>query len=622
MLLFDTHFHATRAPGPHPGPGAAGTDIISPARAGSLCGLLLERARRSPHRRAYTHFDLAARGWVEHDWSQSVAAVGRWQEGLRREHLATGERVAIMLGNRPEWAFLDLAALGLGLVTVPLFVNDRPENVAHMLQDSGARMLLVEGRAQLHALSSIAPVLRALKRVLVLDPAGSDDGGELPPFVSVRYWLAPSGAAVDLCTDADRLATIVYTSGTTGRPKGVMLSHANILWNAYASLMRVPALPTDLFLSFLPLSHTLERTAGYFLPMMAGATVAFARSIPQLAEDLETIRPTALIAVPRIFERVHARISDSLAAAPRARRALVDLAVRVGWKRFEHRQGRRGWSADLLLAPALDQLVGARIRARLGGRLRVVVCGGAPLSPRIGRFFIALGIPIVQGYGLTEASPVISVNALEDNIPESIGPALDGVEVRLGDDEELQVRSPGLMLGYWGQSDATAAVIDRDGWLHTGDQARIVHGHLFITGRIKDTVVLANGEKVAPADLEQAIAADALFSQVLILGEGRPFLSALVVLDAARGERLAAELRASAGAAVDWNDARLQQRLLARINDRLAAFPGFAKILRVAVAAEPWSVEAGLMTPTMKLRRARIAQRHAQELERLYAGHD
>ena len=624
MLLFDNHVQGPRAPGLHrlrePERAAARrTDIIHPARARSLCGLLLERARRSPRGRAYVHFDPAWQQWVESDWSETAAAVGRWQEALRGEKLAAGERVAIMLRNRPEWAFFDLAALGLGLVTVPLFVNDRPDHVAHMLRDSGAKLLLVESCEHLHALSPIATTLARLQRVLVLEP-GDGTPADLSPFAGVADWLPPSGNAVDRCNDADDLATIVYTSGTTGPPKGVMLSHGALLANAYASLMRVPALPTDLFLSFLPLSHTLERTGGYVLPMMAGSAVAFSRSIPELAEDLQQVRPTVLIAVPRVFERVHARIRGSVAGAPAARRVLFGAAVRVGWRRFEHRQGRRRWSPDLLLAPVLDHLVGARIRARLGGHLRVVVCGGAPLNAGISRLFIALGVPILQGYGLTEAGPVISLNALDDNIPDSIGPPLDGVEVRLADDGELQVRSPGLMRGYWQRPEATAAAIDADGWLRTGDQARMAHGHLFITGRLKDIIVLANGEKVAPADLEQAIIADPLFSQVLIVGEGRPFLSALVVLEPAEEDRLATATPADSGAP-DALAPTLEQRLLERINARFAAFPGYAKVLRVAVAHEPWSIEQGLMTPTMKLRRARIAQRHGDEVRRLYAGH-
>jgi long-chain acyl-CoA synthetase len=620
MLLFDTHSQDRSVRDAE----LARTDIISARQAGSLCGLLLERARRTPRGSAYIHFDAEHERWIGLDWQETAAAVGRWQQALRSEGLTSGERVAVMMRNRPEWAFFDLAALGLGLVTVPLFVNDRAENVAHILKDSGARLLLVEGAEQIEVLSVMDEVPTDLARVVRLEAdavAGQGSASALPGLIAAADWLPAAGTAVDVSDGRDSLATIVYTSGTTGRPKGVMLSHGNILWNADASLRRIPALPSDLFVSFLPLSHTLERTAGYYLPMMAGSAVAFARSIPQLAEDLQTLRPTVLISVPRVFERVHGRILEQLQGAPAAKQRLFEAAVQIGWKRFEHRQGRRGWSPELALAPALDRLVGAKVRNRLGGRLRVVVCGGAPLRADIGRFFLALGVPVVQGYGLTEASPVISVNALDDNRPDSIGPALDDVEVRLGADSELLVRSPGVMRGYWGLPKATAEAVDADCWLHTGDQARIDGRHLYITGRLKDIIVLATGEKVPPADLELAIAADPLFEQVLVIGENRPYLTAMVVLSPDGLARLAPELGLPQDAAAAVRDPAIEQVLLTRINDRLSRFPGYAQVKRVAVTDEPWSIDAGLMTPTMKLRRARIAAQHDKELADLYAGH-
>ncbi|WP_373509079.1 AMP-binding protein, partial [Thiocapsa sp.] len=270
----------------------------------------------------------------------------------------------------------------------------------------------------------------------------------------------------------------------------------------------------------------------------------------------------------------------------------------------------------------LDHLVGAKIRARFGGRLRVAVCGGAPLAPDIARIFIGLGVPLVQGYGLTETSPVISVSPLKDNIPESVGRPLPGLEYRIGDLHELIVRSPGIMSGYWNQPQATAEVVDGEGWLRTGDQVRVRDGHIFITGRIKDVLVLANGEKVPPADIEMAITGDPLFEQVLVIGEGRPFLSALVVLnpeaytEVAKAEGLPADPMAADA------DGRLEPILHNRIESRLTGFPGHAKIRRVALAACPWSIENDRMTPTMKLKRAKILADYREALTRLYVGHE
>jgi long-chain acyl-CoA synthetase len=293
----------------------------------------------------------------------------------------------------------------------------------------------------------------------------------------------------------------------------------------------------------------------------------------------------------------------------------------VGWHGFEHAQGRRPWSADLLLAPVLDRLVGRKVRRSLGGRLRVVVSGGAPIAPQIARFFIGLGIPLVQGYGLTEASPAVSVSPLEENIPESVGVPLPGVEVRIGDRDELFVRSPGVMLGYWNRPQATAAAVDADGWLRTGDQARMRGDHLFITGRLKEVIVLANGEKLAPAELEMAIAMDSLFSQVLVLGEGRPYPAALVVLSPDAYAELAAGKGLNPQPEKERQSSRLEKILLKRIGKLLAGFPHHARVLRLAVVEGPWTIDEGLLTPTLKLKRTRILDRYREDVDRLYEGH-
>ena len=599
---------------------STGADIIQAVEAKTLTGLMLERVRRSPDRTAYVNCDPASGRWIESSWRQTAEATGRWQAALRGEGLSQGDRVAVQMANRPEWVHFDMAALGLGLVTVPLYTNDRPDNIRHILDDAGVRLLLLENGEQLAALSPMLAALDQPPRLLVLEAV--EGGGDTVPCTAVEDWLGtPGNQLVDLVENPDDLATVVYTSGTTGAPKGVMLSHRNILWDTEASLDCIQAFPEDRFLSFLPLSHTLERTGGYYLPIMAGSSVAYARSIPQLAEDLQIVRPTVLISVPRIFERVHARIRAKLAEEPAPARMLFDLAVDLGWQRFEHAQGRRGWSANLLLAPLLDRLVARKVRDRLGGRLRIAVSGGAPIAPQIARFFIGLGIPLVQGYGLTEASPVVSVSPLEDNLPHSVGIPLRGTQVRIGAREELLVKSPSVMLGYWHQPEDTAAVIDADGWLRTGDQARMEGEHIVITGRNKELIVLSNGEKVAPADLEMAITLDGLFSQALIVGEGRPYLTALVVLDPDVYGAFASDAGLDREATLGDLGRRLEEILLERIGHLLQSFPGHVRIRRLAVAEEPWTVENGLLTPTLKLKREPILNQYRTGVERLYEGH-
>ena len=574
------------------------TDIIPPTEAKTLSSLFQARVRRSASATAYRYFDDATASWRDTTWTQMAVAVGRWQAAMESLPLRPGDRVAIMAKGCPEWVMFDQAALGLGLVVVPLFANDRAESVDYILRDSGAKLLLIENGPHWSILKEVCAALSDQLAVWSLTEV--DD-----PAVHNVHALLPADALAPRCEDLDpdTLATIVYTSGTTGRPKGVMLSHRNILWDAHAGVQVVPAYPDDLFLSFLPLSHTLERTVGYYLPMMCGSAVAYARSIPQLAEDLATVRPTVIISVPRIYERTYNRIQEKL-TSPVARR-LFNAAVRVGWRRFLYHQGRASWHPELLLWPLLNRLVAGKILARLGGRLRVAICGGAPLSSRIGKTFIGLGLNLLQGYGLTEASPVISVNPTADNEPASVGPPLPEIEVKAGPRDELLTRSPSVMLGYWNNPKATAEIIDSDGWLHTGDIVRIADsGHIFVTGRIKDIIVLANGEKVAPADMEEAITADPLFEHAMVLGDSRPFLCALVV--------------------VNHQEARATTEETALLRDlcaQLQSFPGYAQVRRLAVCDESWTVENGLLTPTLKVRRRQVAARYAALVDRLYEGH-
>jgi long-chain acyl-CoA synthetase len=533
--------------------------------------------------------------------------------------LQPGERVAIMCSNRREWVVCDQAAQGLGLVTVPVYTNDRAENIAWILSDSGASMFVLETVEQWEALASIREQLGELRRVLCLEEGATG----IDNVSSPAEWLTEDSPPY-CCQPGqpDSLATIVYTSGTTGRPKGVMLSHRNILFNIQASLKVFDVFEHDLMLSFLPLSHAFERTVGYYLPVTTGTAVAYNRSIPLLAEDLVAVQPTIMISVPRIFERVYAKIMDKLATESAVKRRLFHSAVDIGWAHFLHRQGRAPWKPAFLIRPLLDALVGHKVRAKMGGRMRFTVCGGAALSPDIARLFIGLGIPIVQGYGLTETAPVIAGNPLDDNKPASVGIPLPGIEVRVGNDDELLTRSPSVMLGYWNNPEATQKIIDRDGWLHTGDKVTIEpSGHIRITGRLKEIIVLANGEKVPPSDMENAIAIDELVDQVMVIGEGKPYLSALVVPNPEAFARVAKGLRLDPANEATCGDEQVRSIFMQHVQQRTAAFPGYAQVRKLAVVNEPWTPENGLATPTLKLRRNQILARYHEVAEQLYAGH-
>jgi long-chain acyl-CoA synthetase len=597
-------------------------DLISVEKAGTLDGLFVQRVKRSGEHVAYRSFDREEGTWCDHSWREMGELVARWQEALAGEQLNPGDRVALILRNCPEWVVFDQAALGNGLAVVPLYTDDRPDNIAYILEDSAVKLLLVQDAGRWKRLSKAIPEESPLRRVIILEPGDEAEGMARRDgrVVVANGWLPEKGGSlVQRKGRPEDLASIVYTSGTTGRPKGVMLSHYNMLSIAHASLTVIDCYQEDCFLSFLPLSHTLERTGGYYLPVMTGSTVAYARSVAQLAEDLQVVRPTILIAVPRIFERVYGRVKEKIDKSPPVARALFEMAVSVGWRRFLRQQERGGWRPGLLLWPMLKNLVAGKITDKLGGRLRIAVSGGAPLSPEIAQVFIGLGIPILQGYGLTETSPVISVNPLEDNEPASVGVPLRGIEVKIGADDELLVKSPGVMMGYWNNHVATTQMIDSDGWLHTGDQARIENNHIYITGRIKDILVLSNGEKVPPADMELAIALDPLFEQVMVLGEGQAFLSALVVLDGDFWPGLAQDCGVDPMSRESLTHPKVVGVAMRRIRDSLKDFPGYAKIRRVILLLEPWTVDNGLLTPTLKVKRAKVLERYREEIVALYA---
>jgi long-chain acyl-CoA synthetase len=593
-------------------------DIISPQEVQSLPGLFLERVRRTPSATAYRYFvptshDRTNGKWDSMTWEEASRRVARIQGGLQKEGFKPGDRVAIMLRNCPEWVLFEQAALGLGLVVVPLYTNDRPDNVAYVLQDAGVKLLLLENPRELELLAPIRPQLQGLARILTLEPCAEETG--YARLTALDDWaVAEAGEVTSLVEDKNALATLVYTSGTTGRPKGVMLSHYNILFNAHAGATPYNISREDVLLSFLPLSHMLERTLGSYIPMMCGSVVAYARSVQQLGEDLLSQRPTILISVPRIYEKVYNKIYTQLEGKSPFAQALFRKAVTVGWRRF---QGK----GSSLLWPLLKALVAKKVMARLGGRVRLAVCGGAPLSPAVAETFIGLGLNLIQGYGLTETSPIISGNPEDDNDPASVGIPLPGVEVKIGDQDELLTRSPCVMLGYWQNPEATAAIIDADGWLHTGDQARLENGHIYITGRLKEIIVLANGENVAPADLEAAIALDPLFEQVLVVGEGRPFLAALVVLDAGVWVNMAQSQGWDVRAPGILEQREVKQFMLDRIATLLCAFPRYAAVHGVALQLAPWCIEDETLTPSLKLRRNVILARNQARIDALYAGH-
>jgi len=586
-----------------------GLDTINTQEASTLDEAFRERVRRSSEKVAYTQFNQSSESWETFTWAELALQVERWQVAFRESGLGKGDRVAICYRNSVQWVIFDQAALRLGLVIVPLYTADRADNIAYVIGDSGSRLVLFSDSSTWEQVSSTDEDVSCVEQVLVFS-------GQARGMVSlVDDWLPEHGQHFERgVASPDDLASIVYTSGTTGRPKGVMLSHRNMLSNAYSGMRSVPLKPTDRLLSFLPLSHTLERTVGYYASLMSGSMVTFNRSIKQLSDDLAHVKPTVLISVPRIFERVHNQIYAGLAEQGGLQQWMFKTAINIGWHKFEHQQGLRSWHPKLLFSGVFDVLVANKVSDKLGGQLDFVIVGGAPLTEEVAKTFISLGIPLLQGYGLTESSPVVSVNTKAQNRVNSIGLLLRGVSIKIVDSEELWVKGDNVMMGYWQKPDATAKAIVVDAeerWLRTGDRAAVdEQGFLRIIGRIKDILVLANGEKVPPPDIEAAIVRNPLFEQTMVVGEGKSFLTALVVLNTAL------EKQARAEHSGDFND-----YLIHLISEQMEDFPGYAKIRKVHICQEDWTVESGLLTPTLKIKRPKILAYYQDAVGQMYAGH-
>ena len=570
----------------------------------------LERIRMTPDAVAYREF--AGGGWTDISWS----AVGRrvvWRRvALAQAGLQPGDRVAIFLPNGIEWVVTDLAAMAQRLITVPVYVRDGAANICHVLRDSGATLCVTDNADRWSSLGEEADALPDLQKIWALD--GADQGGDSRLFQC--FEAEPSEVLAPVAAHGDGLATIIYTSGTTGPPKGVMLSHRALLWNACAVGKVDPIHSDDLFLSILPLAHAFERTLGWLCPMLNGSTVAFARSITTLAEDLASQRPTILLAVPRLFEK--ARDSAVAKADTTALgRWLLRCTEGVGWRRHCTREGTASAPPlfDLPFWAFAGRRIAARFRAGFGGRLRMVISSGAPLSGATYKFMAAMEVPLIEGYGLTEAGPAVTGSTHADRRLGSVGRALPGAELKIGRRQELLVRSPGLMMGYWQNPRATGDIVDADGWLHTGDAAEIVEGRVYIRGRLKDILVLSTGENVNPVPIETAVLADPLIEQACVLGDGKPWCAAVVVVDPDHFRNWAAQICPGIR---DPNDSRLRTALTERLGQQMGHVPTFARIRALHIVTQPWNLDSGLITPTLKTKRPKIAARYAREINNLY----
>ena len=532
----------------------------------------------------------------------------------------------MLLPNCIEAVLFDQAALANALTPVPLHAIDTPKSSAYILNDSGAEVLVTNKKLKWRLVHEAAE-LPNLKLVVITDDDFADDPDADIPMLSLETWLAKTpDAPLPPGPRSTDLAALVYTSGTTGNPKGVMLTHRNVLSNLRGVLQSLQPYADETLLSFLPLSHTFERTASYYLAVGTGLTLAFNRSIATLADDLKSIRPTILMSVPRVYDMIYGKLRDGLAKKPAYVRYLFNWAVEVGWRRFCRENGLpiepsgRAW-LDPLVAGFLDKKIGKQLRSVFGDRIHLYISGGAALNPAVAKVFLGLGVPIFQGYGMTETSPIIAVNKVGQNHPSTVGPKLDNIEVKLGDGGELLVRGPSVMQGYWHREEATRAILSDDGWLSTGDVAEIYQdGCIRITGRIKEIIVTSTGEKVPPADLEAAVETDPLFAQTLAVGDDRICIALVAVVNPDEWQRLCAELKLDPEDPKSLDSREAQQAALKRIKKAAADFPNYGVPRLVKLVREPWTIENGMLTPTLKLKRSIITRRYASDIDALYEG--
>lgn len=587
---------------------------IAAHEATSLPNLFAARAARTPNQIAYRYFVPGERRWHEQSWSECERQTGCWRAGLSRLGLERGDRVAILIHNGPDWVAVDQAVMSLGLVTVGLYCRDTPPSNAAILEDSGARVL-VTAKARWWAAIAESRACHDIEQVIALDNEWSSDDR----LDGVASWLPHSPIEADSMPGENDLAALIYTSGTMGAARGAMLTHRNLLWNAYASADAVQTPANEQLISFVPMAHAYERTVDYYRALITGGTISFCRHPRFLMPTLANAKPTVLVGVPRVFEHYYAELQRVLARRASWQRRLVRFTIKLGNSVSEYRQGERRWRMRYVLWPLLHRFVAKPCLRPLGGRLEVAVSGAAALPYPVARTLIGLGLPLLQGYGLTEAGPVVSVNRVNDNDPASVGRLLDSVEIRLGRNDELRVRSPGVMQGYWNDVEATRKVLDAKGWLHTGDRiSRLDQRRLYLTGRLKEVIVMATGDKASPEPLERAIGLDPLFAQVAVVGEARPYLAAVASCDAATLTNLMRENGLDSDHAQALNNPRLERLLLERAARMLRDFPASAQIRRIAPTLDDWTVDNGLVTPTGKLRRRRVGRAYASAIQRLY----
>ncbi|MGH7915936.1 MAG: AMP-dependent synthetase/ligase [Candidatus Binataceae bacterium] len=583
--------------------------------------LMFERQAERYDQRVFLR-EKRQRHWHDHSWREIAEAAMRLRAGLKRYGIKAGDRIGIVAENCPQWVIVDQAILGMGAVVVPVFTTSSVEEMRHVLNDAGVRLIAAFGDELVNKIAGLHTSTPAVEAIVAMHPeavAGSAGGLKLMTLAG----LSEGEAMPSIEGRRDDLATLIYTSGTTGVSKGAMLSHGNILSNCDGNARVLNLGERDLAFSFLPMAHSFERTGNYYTVMTVGATLAFAEGLTQIAQNMLELEPTVVLTVPRVLEIIYNRVMRTVADASAARRKLFDLALKIGSRAAYLRHHGRSLPPNLAVAmPLFRRLVFQRIRGLFGSRLRYLIAGGAPLPVEINRLLCAAEVPLVEGYGLTEASPVVACNRHGHTRVGTVGQPLHNLEVKTAADGELLVRGPNVMKGYWGRQPDTDEVIDAGGWLHTGDIAHIdEEGYIHITDRKKEIIVLSGGKNVSPAYLEVRLQNDPLVAQACVIGDRRKHLAAIIVPNF---ENLSAELK---GLGIDDKlpgeivaDPRLQALFQGHIRTFNQNVSDVEAISAFTLTAQPFSQDNSELTPTMKLRRKVVQEHYRERIEAMYGG--
>ena len=607
-------------------PGSAKTlDSRPAAEDSSVPSLCLSASLRHGKADALNH--KVGGDWINTSATTFAERVRNVALGLAAREIRRGDRVALLSENRPEWSIVDLAILSLGAINVPIYTTQAVDQIRYILTDSGARVLFVSNRRLYKHAQKALERLGFLEKVIFFDEEGTENIEHAMSLSSLeeagreQHRQRPAAFAEFLtAVQPQDLATIIYTSGTTGEPKGVMLTHNNFISNVLAITNSLPISSSDTALSVLPLSHIFERT-GFYIFCYSGVSVYYAASFDQVGENLKEVRPTVMTAVPRLFEKVYHRILKKGLAEKGWKRKVFLKALAVGQRYAELKDKRQRVPAGLALRQKIaSRLVFSKWREGVGGKLRFFVSGGAPLSPALSYSFLAAGIPVLQGYGATE-SCIVSANRPEDNHVGSVGLPFPGIEVAIAQDGEILLRGPNVMRGYYGQPEATAAVL-QDDWFSTGDVGHLDEaGHLYITDRKKDLFKLSNGKYVAPQLIESLLKQSEFVSQVVVVGAGRKQPAALIVPEwdavkqalAETGE----EFPSGRGELSQFAPAiKIVQRDVSSLTSELA---DYERVRRVALLPDEFSIDNGELTPTLKVKRRVIDEKFGDLIDRLYS---